>query len=173
MRNFETEIELLKNKFVHAFIGDLLKISLSIGIISIVLYLCYKAIWYFHGREDDESENEPVQRDWEKDDFDVIKTNQRNARRQEIVKKIVAKDREFIDIENYKGTESIIRQNRTRNNRSVSSTLISAIFFGFIAIIASFFIISVLTGIFIFVIYSFLGISLIGLLEGINHSFTK
>lgn len=173
MRNFEAELELLKSEFIHAFIGSLLRISLFVGFVSIILYLCYKAIWYFHGREDDEFDDEPIRRDWEQDDFDIIKTNQRNARRKEIVKKIVAKDREFIDIENYKGTEGIIRQNKTRNNNSIFSTLTSAIFYGFIAIITSFFVIFVLTSIFIFVIYSFLGISFIGLMEGLNHSFTK
>lgn len=173
MRNFDAELELLKNGFIAAFISDLLRISLFIGFVSIILYLCYKAIWYFHGRNDDESEDEPVRRDWEHDDFDVIKTNQRNARRKEIVKKIVARDREFIDIENYKGTEDIIRQNKVRNSHSPFATLSSAIFFGFIAVIASFFVIFVLTSIFIFVIYSFLGISFIHFLEGLNQSFSR
>jgi hypothetical protein len=173
MRNFESEIELLKSGFIHAFISDLLRISLFIGFVSIVLYMLYKAIWYFHGREDDEFEDEPVRRDWEHDDFDVIKTSQRSVRRKEIVKKIVAKDREFIDIENYKGTEGIVQQGKIRDSHSASSTLMGAIFFGFIAVIASFFVIFIVTSIFIFVIYSFLGISFIHLMEGLNQSFTR
>lgn len=172
MRNFDAELELLKNGFIAAFISDLLRISLFVGFVSIILYLCYKAIWYFHGG-DDESEDEPVRRDWERDDFDVIKTNQLNARRKEIVKKIVARDREFIDIENYKGTEDIIRQSKVRDSHSGYSTLSRALFFGFVAVIASFFVIFVLTSIFIFVIYSFLGISFIHFLEGLNQSFSR
>ncbi len=174
MQSFETELAWFKTMFVQAFLWDLLRISILIGISGFILYVCYKAIFYFEGMDDETKDRNS--REWESDDFDQIGTDNRNSRRKEIVKKIVARDKEFIDIENYKRTENIIRENRIYQEslpQRITSTIIKAIFYGFITIIASFFIIFIVTIIFTFIIHAFLGISIIQGIDGFYRGITR
>jgi Fe2+ transport system protein B len=159
----ESRLEFLRNEFLRGMIANLLTIALFITIIFAIIYLLYKMAKYFNAKEESR-DNYALHRNH---DFEPISTKS-NPRRQEIVKKIVAKDREFIDIENYEGTEEIVQQNQVREEsflKKLSRVILETIFYGFITFVTSFFVIFIIVILLVFILNSVLGITMLGIMS--------
>jgi Ca2+/Na+ antiporter len=148
----EKTVELLKHDFSRWLFNSILSIALLIGFIGIVIYVFYKLVQYFHEKEGSNN-RENFHQHYDRD-FKPI-SNRSNQRRQEIVKKIVTKDREFIDIENYEGTEETVNQsneNREGCLKKLTTIVFGSIFYGFITVVVSFLAIFVLIILILFIL---------------------